>query len=821
MEISFNWLKKYIDIDLSASEVASILTDIGLEVEDFRKVETIRGGLQGVVVGHVTECWDHPDSDHLHVTKVDVGAEEPLQIVCGAPNCRQGLKVLCATVGSVLYPNGGDEEFKIKRSKIRGVESLGMLCAEDELGIGASHAGIMELPEEAVVGTAARDYLNIKDDYLIGIGLTPNRVDAASHIGVARDIAAYMRSQGKDVKVQLPSVDGFAVDNHDLEIEVVVENHDAAPRYAGLTVTGCKIAPSPEWMQNELRAAGINPKNNLVDITNYVLFELGQPLHAFDADKIEGKKVVVKNCAEGTPFVTLDGVERKLSAEDLMICSAERPMCIGGVYGGLDSGVSDTTVNIFLESAYFNPVSIRRSAKRHGLSTDASFRFERGIDPNIQVYALKRAALLFKELAGGKISSEITDLNPTPAEDFVFDFSLDRANALIGKEIPEQTVRAILDALEVKILKEEGRVLTVAVPPYRVDVQREADLVEDVLRIYGYNNVEIPQAVHSTLSYAPRPDKNKLINIAADHLAATGYTEIMSNSLTKASYYEGLSSYKVEQCVKIMNPLSADLNVMRQTLLFNALEAVELNVNHRNADLKLFEMGNCYYFHPEVEQGENPLARYSESYRIGIAVTGLDAAPSWNQKAAKASFYTLRATVEKLLRRFGIDLYTLRGESSQSDLYSDAIAYTQGPRTVVEMGIVAPEILRRFDLKQPVYFAEIDFDLIVRAAKKQRIAVEELSRFPEVKRDLALLVDKGVSFSELRNIAFATEKKLLKSVTLFDVYEGDKLPEGKKSYALGFTLEDKNQTLNDKMIEKAMANLQRQLEAKAGAQVRS
>ena len=821
MEISFNWLKKYIDIDLSASEVASILTDIGLEVEDFRKVETIRGGLQGVVVGHVTECWDHPDSDHLHVTKVDVGAEEPLQIVCGAPNCRQGLKVLCATVGSVLYPNGGDEEFKIKRSKIRGVESLGMLCAEDELGIGASHAGSMELPEEAVVGTAARDYLNIKADYLIGIGLTPNRVDAASHIGVARDIAAYMRSQGKDVKVQLPSVDGFAVDNHELEIEVVVENHDAAPRYAGLTVTGCKIAPSPEWMQNELRAAGINPKNNLVDITNYVLFELGQPLHAFDADKIEGKKVVVKNCAEGTPFVTLDGVERKLSAEDLMICSAERPMCIGGVYGGLDSGVSDTTVNIFLESAYFNPVSIRRSAKRHGLSTDASFRFERGIDPNIQVYALKRAALLFKELAGGKISSEITDLNPTPAEDFVFDFSLDRANALIGKEIPEQTVRAILDALEVKILKEEGRVLTVAVPPYRVDVQREADLVEDVLRIYGYNNVEIPQAVHSTLSYAPRPDKNKLINIAADHLAATGYTEIMSNSLTKASYYEGLSSYKAEQCVKIMNPLSADLNVMRQTLLFNALEAVELNVNHRNADLKLFEMGNCYYFHPEVEQGENPLARYSESYRIGIAVTGLDAAPSWNQKAAKASFYTLRATVEKLLRRFGIDLYTLRGESSQSDLYSDAIAYTQGPRTVVEMGIVAPEILRRFDLKQPVYFAEIDFDLIVRAAKKQRIAVEELSRFPEVKRDLALLVDKGVSFSELRNIAFATEKKLLKSVTLFDVYEGDKLPEGKKSYALGFTLEDKNQTLNDKMIEKAMANLQRQLEAKAGAQVRS
>ena len=463
-----------------------------------------------------------------------------------------------------------------------------------------------------------------------------------------------------------------------------------------------------------------------------------------------------------------------------MICSAERPMCIGGVFGGLDSGISDTTTNVFLESAYFNPVSIRRSAKRHGLSTDASFRFERGIDPNIQVYALKRAALMMRELAGGKISSEIIDLNPTPAEDFVFDVNLDRVNSLIGKAIPESTVRTILDALEVKIVKEEARTLTVAVPPYRVDVQREADLVEDILRIYGYNNVEIRQAVHSTLSYAPRPDKNKLINIAADHLAATGYTEIMSNSLTKAAYYDGLTSYKAEECVKIMNPLSADLNVMRQTLLFNALEAVALNINHRTLDLRLFERGNCYRFHPEVEQGENPLARYSESYRIGIAVTGRDATPSWNVKAAKSSFYTLRSTVEKLLRRFGIDIYTLRSESSQSDVYYDAIAYTKGPNTVVEMGIVSPAVLAKFDIKQAVYYAEIDFDLIVRAAKKQRIAVEELSRFPEVKRDLALLVDKGVTFSELRNIAFATEKKLLKRVTLFDVYEGDKLPEGKK-----------------------------------------
>ena len=822
MEISFNWLKKYINIDdLSAEEVASILTDIGLEVEDFRKIETIKGGLNGVVVGYVATCEDHPDSDHLHITTVDVGAEEKLQIVCGAPNCRQGLKVLCATVGSVLYPNGGDEEFKIKRSKIRGVESLGMLCAEDELGIGTDHAGIMELPEDAPVGMPAREYLNVKDDYLIGIGLTPNRVDAASHIGVARDLAAYLRSQGKDVKVTLPSVEDFKVDNHDLPFEVVVENSAAAPRYAGLTVTDCKIAPSPEWMQNELRAAGINPKNNLVDITNYILFELGQPLHAFDADKVEGHKVVVRNCDEGTPFVTLDGVERKLSKEDLMICSAERPMCIGGVFGGLDSGISDTTVNVFLESAYFNPVSIRKSAKRHGLNTDASFRFERGIDPNIQVYALKRAAMLMKELAGGKISSEIIDINPTPAQDFVFDISLDRVNMLIGKEIPEATVRTILDALDVKITAENGRTLTVAVPPYRVDVQREADLIEDILRIYGYINVEIPLQVRSTLSYAPRPDKNKLINIAADHLAATGFTEIMSNSLTKASYYEGLTSYKAENCVKIMNPLSADLNVMRQTLLFNTLEAIELNVNHRNADLKLFELGNCYFYDETSADEQAPLTKYTEKYRIALAVTGQDTTPSWNAKGAQASFYTLRSAVEKLLRRFGIDIYSLRSETLDSDLYADAIALMQGNKRMAEMGVVSPALMRRFDLKQPVYFAEIDFELIVRSAKKQRIAVEELSKFPEVKRDLALLVDKNVTFSELRNIAFATEKKLLKRVTLFDVYEGDKLPEGKKSYALGFTLEDKTQTLNDKVIEKTMNNLQRQLETRAGAQVRS
>lgn len=820
MNISFKWLKNYADIDLSAEQVATLLTDIGLEVEGFEKVETIRGGLEGVVVGQVLTCVDHPDSDHLHITTVDVGAEAPLNIVCGAANCRQGLKVMCATVGAVLYPIGAEEGFKIKRSKIRGVESLGMLCAEDELGIGTSHEGIIELPESAVVGTPAREYYHIEDDYLIAIGLTPNRVDAASHIGVARDIVAYLKSQGQRAELRMPSVDGFAVDNHDLTVAVEVANTTACPRYAGVTVKGCKIAPSPEWMQNYLRAAGINPKNNLVDITNFVLFELGQPLHAFDAQKIEGGKIVVRNCDEGTPFVTLDGVERKLSAADLMICSAERPMCLAGVYGGLDSGVSDTTTDIFIESAYFNPVSVRKSAKRHGLNTDSSFRFERGIDPNMQVYALKRAALLFKELAGGTISSEICDLYPVKVEPFRFDFSLSRAKMLIGKDIDDQTIKNIITALDVVIESEQNGILSVAVPPYRVDVQREADLVEDVLRIYGYNNVEIPTQVRSTLSYAQKPDKNHLYNMVADMLTARGYTEIMSNSLTKAAYYENLECYKAENCVKILNPLSTDLNVMRQTLLFNTLEAVALNINHKNGDLKLYEAGNCYYYNAQNATEENPLAAYSENYRLAIAVTGGDAAPSWNCKANQTSFFTLRAAVELLLKRFGLDIYNLKCEGCNFDIFSDAISLSVNNKPLVWMGQVSAKLCKTMGIKQEVFFAEVDFDLLVKATRKHKITVTELPKYPEVKRDLALLVDKGVSFAQLRAIAFATERKLLKSVALFDVYEGDRLPEGKKSYALSFILEDKTQTLNDKTIERTMANLQAAFEKQLGASIR-
>ncbi len=819
MNISFSWLKNYVDTSLTAEQVATLLTDIGLEVEGFEKIETVRGGLAGVVVGEVLTCIDHPDSDHLHITTVDVGGEAPLQIVCGAANCRAGLKVMCATVGAVLYPDGGDEEFKIKRSKIRGVDSRGMLCAEDELGIGSSHDGIIELPQEAVVGTPAKEYYNITDDYLIEIGLTPNRIDAASHIGVARDLVAYLRARGEQAELKLPSVEAFEVECRDGGVQVEVENMAACPHYTGVVVKGCKIAPSPEWMQNSLRAAGINPKNNLVDITNYVLFGLGQPLHAFDIAKIEGRKIVVRNCAEATPFVTLDGVERKLSADDLMICSAERPMCIAGVYGGLDSGVSDTTTDIFIESAYFNPVSVRKTAKRHGLNTDSSFRFERGIDPNLQVYALKRAALLFKELAGGTIASDIYDSCPEAVEPFRFDFSVARAKSLIGKEIPTETFRTIIEALEVKIEKEEGDVWSVAVPPYRVDVQREADLVEDVLRIYGYNNVEIPQAVRSTLSYVQKPDRTRLTNLVSDMFTARGYTEIMSNSLTKAAYYEALKSYPIEECVKIKNPLSADLGVMRQTLLFNMLEAVQLNANHRNGDLRLYEVGNCYYYR-KAEGETAPLASYSENYRLAIGVTGMATPQSWNSKGETASFYTLRGAVELLLRRFGLDIYALRTESLDSDLFGDALQIYVNNKPCVQMGQVSARLRKAFDLKQDIFFAEIDFDLLMKATRKHKVAATELAKYPEVKRDLALLVDKGVSFAQLRATAFATEKKLLKSVALFDVYEGDKLPEGKKSYALSFILEDKSQTLTDKAIERTMAALQSAFEHKHGAQIR-
>ena len=820
MNISYNWLKNYIDTDLTVDQMATILTDIGLEVEGLEKIEGIRGGLEGVVVGEVLTCTDHPDSDHLHLTSVSTGAgTEPLQIVCGAPNCRAGLKVMVATIGTTLYPDGGNEGFKIKKSKIRGVESFGMLCAEDELGIGKDHAGIMELSVDAIPGTPARDYLGIQNDWLIEIGLTPNRIDAASHYGVARDLAVYLKAHGMPCRLTLPSVETFAVDNTNRTIDIVVENSEAAPRYAGLTICGVKLAPSPEWLQADLRAIGINPKNNVVDITNFILHEVGQPLHAFDADKIAGERIVVRTCPEGTKFTTLDGVERSLSSQDLMVCDAEKPMCIAGVFGGIDSGVSDTTVNVFLESAYFNPVWVRKTAKRHGLNTDASFRFERGIDPDITLYALKRAALLIKELAGGEISSDITDIYPHRIEPFRFDISLARTNALIGKHLPEQTVRDIITALEIKIEKEADGVLSVAVPPYRVDVQREADLIEDILRIYGYNNVEIPEHVNSTLSYEPKPNSDKLINIVSDSLTANGYTEIMSNSLTRSAYYDELQSYPAANCVRILNPLSNDLNVLRQTLLFNMMEAISLNTNHRNPDLKFYEFGNCYRYDAS-RAAEGGLAPYSETRRLAIAVTGNAQNASWNRKAEAGDFFHLKATVEKILRRFGLDIYALQSDTLASDLFSEALSIKMNGKELLQIGIVSNRIKAIFDLKADVYFAEMNFDLLIHATRKHKVNATELPKFPEVKRDLALLVDTNVTFSQLRDIAFATERKLLKEVSLFDVYQGDKLPVGKKSYALSFILQDESKTLTDQQIDRIMNNFIAQFSQKAGATIR-
>ena len=727
-----------------------------------------------MVVGHVLTCEKHPDADKLHVTTVDLGDGAPIQIVCGAPNVAAGEKVIVATVNSTLYPTGEQNGFKIKKSKIRGVESLGMLCAEDEIGVGTTHDGIIVLPQDVPAGTPARDYFQLEDDYVLEIGLTPNRADAMSHYGVARDLAVYLKANGLPCKLKLPPLEAFAQDSDRKEITVEVQNAEAAPRYMGVTMTGVKVAPSPEWLQRRLRAIGMNPKNNVVDVTNFVLHETGQPLHAFDAAKIEGGRIVVRTCPEGTLFTTLDGIERKLSADDLMICNAR----------------------------------------------DSSFRFERGIDPDMTPYALMRAALLVKELAGGEISSPVTDLYPVRIEPFRFDVSLDRVRRLIGKEIPDETIRRIVVALDVRIESERDGILSVAVPPYRVDVRREADLVEDILRIYGYNNVEIPQRVHSTLSYAPHPDRDRLVNLLSDMLTANGFNEIMSNSLTKASYYDGLASYPAEHCVRILNPLSNDLSVMRQTLLFNALEAVQLNVNHRNADLKLYEYGNCYFYDPAKKE-EGGLAPYSERAKVSMTVTGHDRQPSWNVAAQPAGFFTLRAMAEKAMLRFGLDLNAAETEPLESDLYSEAIACRWNGKKLLEMGVVSKKIRSIFDIKADVYYAELDFDTLVWITRNHSVTVSELSKYPEVRRDLALLVDKEVTFSRLYSIARSTEKKLLRSVSLFDVYEGDKLPEGKKSYALSFILEDTTKTLTDSAIDRAMSNLIRAFEQHAGAEIRS
>lgn len=818
MTISYNWLKNYINCDMSAEEISKVLTDIGLEVEGLEKIESIKGGLEGVKIGEVLTCEKHPDADKLSITTVDYG-DGPVQIVCGAPNVRAGLKVVVATNGAVLYPSNDAEGFKIKKSKIRGVESNGMLCAEDEIGLGGSHAGIMELGVDAKVGMDAKEYFGISDDYVLEIGLTPNRIDAASHIGVARDVVAYLNSQGVNTSINLPSVEAFTKDIDGRSILVEVENRDAAPRYMGVTVSNLKIAPSPEWLQNYLRAIGINPKNNVVDITNFVLHETGHPIHAFDADKIVGDKVVVKNCAEGTIFKTLDDVERKLSADDLMICNESNPMCIAGVFGGVESGVTDSTKSVFIESAYFNPVSVRKTAKRHALSTDASFRYERGCDPQMTPYALKRAALLMKELAGGVISSDVTDILSCELKPYEVELSISKVNSLIGKEIGEDKIKLILKGLEINVVKEENGVLSLEVPMYRVDVRRDVDVIEDILRIYGYNNIEIPQIVHSTLSYAPKPDVEKIVERISETLSSGGFTEIMSNSLTKASYYENSESFPLSKCVKIVNPLSNDLNVMRQTLLFNAMEALQLNTNRRNGSVKMYEIGNCYFYN-ENRKEEGGLAPYRETHTMSMLVSGFSVNGSWNEKQKMSDFYTLKRAIDNLLRRFGVNPAESRMATIENEIYREGVEVTLKGQKLFNMGVVSKSVRTMFDIKNEVYFLELNLDTFVSVVKHYSLTVKELSRFPEVKRDLALLVNKSVTFTQLRDIAVKTEKKLLKNVTLFDVYEGDKLPDGKKSYALGFTLEDTTQTMNDVMIDKCMNNFISQFEKQLKAEIR-
>lgn len=812
MKISYSWLKEYINTDLTAENAAEILTAIGLEIEGIEKVESIKGGLSGLVVAEVLTCQRHPDADKLNVTTVTTGAGEVLQVVCGAPNVMAGQKVVLAPVGTVLYPLGSEETLKIKKSKIRGVESFGMLCAEDEIGLGTSHDGIIVLDDAVAVGTPAAEVFEMQDDYIMEVGLTPNRVDAASHYGVARDLAAYLR-----MNAALPEIT-IRVDESLPKPRVRVENADAAPRYMGLTITGLTIKPSPEWLQTRLRAVGINPKNNVVDITNFVLHECGQPLHAFDLAKVEGEEIVVRNCPDGTPFVTLDGVERKLSSEDLMICSATRPMCLAGVFGGMDSGVSDMTTSIFIESAYFNPVSIRKSAKRHGLSTDASFRYERGADPNIAPYALLRAASLVLELAGGEISSSVIDLYPQRVEDFKFQISLKNINALIGKEIPEQTVREILCGLEIEITSccEQEGTMEVSVPAYRVDVRREADLIEDILRIYGFNNVENPHIVKNVITYGNQHTTDRMVDIISDMLSSLGCTEIMSNSLTRSTYY---SQRSLESAVKILNPLSQELNAMRQTLLFNALEAIELNSNRRNADLKLYEVGNCYFY--DAAKADHTLRAYSQEQRLGIAITGLDEQPSWNAKASSSNFFTIKALVEKIFDRLGLNINEGVFENSNNEQYSESLVYTIRGGRLFEIGIVAKKTRAVFDIKAPVYFMEMNVEKLHKLVNSVRVQVVELAKYQSVKRDLALLVDIPISFSKLREVASRAEKKLIKNITLFDVYEGDKLPEGKKSYALSFTIEDTTKTLTDSDIERVMTSIMTALERQCGAVIRS
>ena len=820
MEISYKWLKEYVDFDLTPQETADALTSCGLEVDALEEVQTIKGGLKGLYVGKVLTCEMHPNSDHLHITTVDLGKGEPQQIVCGAPNVAAGQKVIVADLGCVLYD--GDKEFVIKKSKLRGVESNGMICAEDEIGVGTSHDGIIVLPEDAPVGQPAAEYYHLESDWVIEIDITANRSDALSHWGVARDLYAWLKRNGYNTSLHRPDCSEFTVDNTNLPIDVEIENIEACKRYACVSITGCEVKESPEWLQDKLKVIGLRPINNIVDITNYVMMAYGQPMHCFDADMVKGNKIVVRTQPEGTKFVTLDGEEHTLGEHDLSICNAEEPMCIAGIFGGKGSGTYDTTTNVVLESAYFHPTWIRKSARRHGLSTDASYRFERGIDPNGIIYALKQAAILCKQLAGGKVSMEIKDVYPTPIADARVQLDYEYVDRLIGKKIGNDMIRSIVESLDMKVVSETDTGLELDVPAYRVDVQRPCDVVEDILRIYGYNNVEIPTQLKSSLTILGDEDKAyHHQNVISEQLVGCGFREILNNSLTKTAYYTELNHYTEDTTVKVMNPLSSDLGVMRQTLLFGGLESICRNVNHKMPNLRFFEFGNCYHFSPEKNNDEDPIKAYTEEMHLGMWLTGKRVEGSWAHADEQSNFYELKAYVMNIFTRLGVNPGIVVAEKSDNNVFGKALALkARSGKLLCEMGTVSHKLLKKMDIDQDVFYADINWNNIMRVIKKNETLYHDISKFPSVSRDLALLIDKSVEFEQIEQIARQTEKKLLKSVELFDVYEGKNLPEGKKSYAVNFILQDETKTLNDKQIEAIMTKLINNLKQKLGAELR-
>ncbi|NER17507.1 phenylalanine--tRNA ligase subunit beta [Spongiivirga citrea] len=808
MKISYNWLSQFIKIGWNAEKTGELLTDLGLEIEGIEEFESVKGGLKGIVVGHVLSCEQHPNADRLKLTTVDIGTEQPLQIVCGAPNVAQGQKVPVATIGTTLYDDKG-EAWTIKKGKIRGEESQGMICAEDELGLGKGHDGIMVLDEGLIPGTPAIEVFDVENDVVFEIGLTPNRADAMSHWGVARDLKAGLQQHDVMAQIITPSVSSFHVENRSLKMDVVVEDKELAPRYCGVTISGIEVKESPDWLKNRLKSIGLSPINNVVDVTNYVLHDLGQPLHAFDAVKIKGNKVIVKTVPAGTKFTTLDEVERTLDKDDLMICDAEKPMCIAGVFGGIKSGVTENTTSIFLESAYFNPVSIRKSAKRHGLSTDASFRFERGIDPNITDYALKRAANLIMELAGGEITSDLVDIYPNKIEDHQVFLSFENTAKLIGEEIPKEKIKNILMSLDIKVnnVTESGIGLTI--PAYRVDVVREADVIEEILRVYGYNNISFGTKINASVAHVDKLDDHRVQNVAGNQLAGQGFYEILSNSLTSPSYVNLSNDLKEEENISMLNPLSNDLSVLRQSLLFSGLETVIHNINRRRSDLKLFEFGKTYHYSNE---------KRVEKKCLSIFISGNKNAESWTTSTKKGDFFQLKGTVIALLHRLGVQ--NIDENPATSDVFSEGISLIVNNKEVASLGVVKKSILSHFGIEQEVFYANIDWQSVIKMLKNNKIMFTDIPKYPEVRRDFALLLDQQVSFKEVYDIALKTERKLLKKVGLFDVYEGKKLPKGKKSYAVSFTLQDENKTLTDKQIDKIMGKLQQNFEKQLEAQLR-